>query len=101
MLVPNKTDIDGLRYTVSFSAVNQRFEIRDERIENSLPVDDLHDTPYFYYHFNGGRPYLNVKEKKGNAVKRYLQTEEIDLEKSILSQRKDPDQYPEITYGHL
>jgi predicted ATPase len=101
VLVPNKTGIEGLRYTVSFSAVNQRFEIRDERIENSFPVDDLHDTPYFYYHFNGGRPYLNVKGKKENAVKRYLQTEEMDLEKSILSQRKDPDQYPEITYAGL
>lgn len=99
VFVPNKADIDGFRYTISFSAVNQRFEIRDERIENSLPVDDLHDTPYFYYHFNNGRPYLNVKGTKGTLVKkRYLQTEEIDLEKSILSQRKDPDQYPEITY---
>lgn len=36
---------------------------------------------------------LNVK-----GDKRSLQQEDVDLEKSILSQRKDPDQYPEITY---
>jgi predicted ATPase len=36
---------------------------------------------------------LNVK-----GTKRSLQQEDVDLEKSILSQRRDPDQYPEITY---
>lgn len=82
----------NLRYRLSFTAVSQRFEIVDEQIENELP-DEGHPQPYFYYHFNNGRPALNVK-----GTKRALQHEDVDLEKSILSQRRDPDQYPEITY---
>lgn len=81
-----------LRYFLSFTAVDQRFEIVDEKIEHEKPVDG-HPRPYFYYHFNNGRPTLNVKDGK-----RTLKQEDIDLEKSILSQRRDPDQYPEITY---
>ena len=83
----------NLRYSLSFTEVGQRFEIVDEQIENEKPIDANHPRPYFYYHFNGGRPVLNVK-----GVDRSLQEEDVDLEKSILAQRRDPDQYPEITY---
>ena len=83
----------NLRYRLDFTEVGQRFEIVDERIEDEMPSSAQHDKPYFYYHFNHGRPTLNVKEKV-----RALQHEEVDMEKSILSQRRDPDQYPEITY---
>ncbi|WP_038903168.1 MULTISPECIES: AAA family ATPase [Dickeya] len=82
----------SLRYQLSFTEVAQRFEMVDERIENEHPAGG-HPEPYFYYHFNNARPTLNVKNKK-----RALQLEDIDLEKSILAQRRDPDQYPEITY---
>lgn len=81
-----------LRYSLSFTEVSQRFEIKDEKVEHEKP-DTGHHQAYFYYHFNHGRPTLNVK---GN--KRVLQEEDVDMEKSILSQRRDPDQYPEITY---
>ena len=83
----------NLRYLLSFTEVGQRFEIVDEKIENEKPQTNNHSCAYFYYHFNGGRPALNVKGEK-----RSLQQEDVDLEKSILSQRRDPDQYPEITY---
>lgn len=82
----------NLRYLVSFTEVAQRFEIKDERIENEKP-DASHPGPHFYYHFHGGRPILNVKGKK-----RVLLRGHIDVERSILAQRRDPDQYPEITY---
>lgn len=81
-----------LRYQLKFTEVAQRFEIVDERIENEQP-DIGYQKPYFYYHFNNGRPTLNVK-----GHQRSLQQEDVDLEKSILAQRRDPDQYPEITY---
>jgi predicted ATPase len=81
-----------LRYCLAFTEVGQRFQITDERIENVRPTNK-HPQAYFYYHFNNGRPVLNVKEQK-----RALQQEDVDLEKSILSQRRDPDQYPEVTY---
>jgi predicted ATPase len=81
-----------LRYVLSFTEVAQRFEILDERVENESP-DVGHDKPYFYYRFENGHGVLNVKGRE-----RRLQHEEIDPTVSILAQRKDPDQYPELTY---
>lgn len=81
-----------IRYVLSFSEVGQRFEILDERVENEQP-DCGHSNPYFYYRFQNGHGVLNIK---GNE--RRLQHEDIDSTASILSQRKDPDQYPELTY---
>lgn len=82
----------SLRYVLSFTEVANRFEIRDERVENERP-DVGHNQPYFYYRFENGHPVLNVK-----GDERRLRHEEIDPTASILSQRKDPDQYPELTY---
>lgn len=81
-----------LRYVLSFTEVGQRFEIVDERVENASP-DHGHQNPYFYYKLENGHGVLNVK---GNQ--RRLQHEDIDPVASILSQRKDPDQYPELTH---
>jgi predicted ATPase len=81
-----------LRYVLSFTEVGQRFEILDERVENESSYPG-HDDPYFYYRFENGRGLLNVKGRE-----RQLQREEIDPTVSILAQRKDPDQYPELTY---
>lgn len=81
-----------LRYLLRFTEVGQRFEMVDERIENVEP-DAGHKKPYLYYAFQNGKPVLNVKGKK-----RRLQHEDIDPSASILSQRKDPEQYPELTY---
>ena len=82
----------NLRYVLGFSEVGQRFEIQDERIENETP-DVGHAKPYFYYRLENGHGVLNIKGQQ-----RRLQHEEIDSTASILSQRKDPDQYPELTY---
>ena len=91
-VLPNPMKPPLLRYVFSFTEVIQRFQIVDERIENSQP-DFGKDTPHFYYRLENGRPVLNVRGKK-----RSLQREDIDIERSILAQRRDPDQYPEITY---
>ena len=93
VVVANPHGPQNLRHVLSFTAVGQRFVIVDEKIENELPVDNSHPGPYFYYRYNDGRPTLNVK-----GDRRALRQEDVDLEKSILSQRRDPDQYPEITY---
>lgn len=81
-----------LRYVLSFTEVGQRFEIVDERVENEAPYE-RHINPYFYYKFENGHGVLNVKGEQ-----RRLQREDIDPTASILAQRKDPDQYPELTY---
>ena len=82
----------NLRYVLSFSEVGQRFEILDERVEHEQP-DYGHTNPYFYYRFQNGHGVLNIK-----GHERRLQHEDIDSTASILSQRKDPDQYPELTW---
>ena len=81
-----------LRHFISFTAVNQRFELIDESIENSKP-NPGEDAPYFYYRYENNHPVLNFKDGR-----RELRRETVDPEQSILSQRKDPDQYPELTW---
>lgn len=82
----------NLRYILGFTEVNQQFLITDERIEGEQP-DHGHHRPYLYYEFLNGHGVLNIRGEN-----RKLQHEEIDPVQSILSQRKDPDQYPELTY---
>ena len=91
LVLDNPRHSNKLRYVLSFTQVAQHFQIVDERIEDELPSPG-HDKPYFYYHFNHGHPTLNVQGEH-----RSLQQEDVALERSILAQRKDPDQYPEIT----
>lgn len=81
-----------LRHVLRFRAEDQAFRLADERIENETPHHNQ-KQPYFFYHFDAGRPTVNVKGKK-----RQLITESIEPDISILAQRRDPEQYPEITY---
>jgi predicted ATPase len=45
-----------------------------------------------FFAYENGRPMLNVRGKR-----QMLRPEEINPQKSVLSQRKDPEQYPELT----
>jgi predicted ATPase len=92
VVIDNPIGMKDLRYVLGFTASGQRFEIVDERIENATALT-LDQLPHSYYDFDGGQPVLNIKGEK-----RQLQRQDMDLEKSILSQRRDPDQYPELTY---
>ena len=82
VVIDNPLGVQDLRYALAFTAAGQRFELVDERIENDNPRPGQ-AQPYFYYRFNEGRPVLNVKSEK-----RELKREDVDLERSILSQRK-------------
>lgn len=92
----NSANERNIRYALAFSSVQQRFEIQDERIEDELPLLG-HSDPYFYYHLNNGRPYLNVQDDQGGR-RRELRSEDIDFSASILSQRRDADMYPELAW---
>ncbi|MFZ0477575.1 MAG: AAA family ATPase [Terriglobales bacterium] len=81
-----------IRYRLAFTKVGPLLKIVDERIENEKP-DVGHEQPYLYFDYNGGRPVLNVSDQQ-----RHLRREEVNPQQSILSQRQDPDQYPEVTY---
>ncbi|MCW8208229.1 chromosome segregation protein SMC [Verminephrobacter aporrectodeae subsp. tuberculatae] len=92
VVIDHPGEINNLRYSLSFTEVSQRFELIEERIERAEP-DPGHTKPYFYYRFEDGHGILNVKNED-----RRLRREDIEPNQSILSQRKDPDQYPELTF---
>ncbi len=90
-----------LRHRLSLTMNAQRAELVDESIENERS-DGLsgREDVYFYYRYQNGRPVLNVKAAAGpeRGTHRQLRREDLPLDQSVLSQRKDPDQYPEVTY---
>ncbi|MBN2497787.1 MAG: AAA family ATPase [Deltaproteobacteria bacterium] len=81
----------AVRYRLVFGAEGDSFVLLDERLENAEPCHG-ETKPYFYFGYENGRPMLNVKENR-----RELRREDIDRTQSIVSQRKDPDAYPELT----
>lgn len=89
----------NLRYCFRFTVSNKRFEIVDESIETEKPFSS-HQKPYIYYNYENNHPVLNIKttDATGERIMRQLQREDVDPEKSILAQRRDPDSYPEITW---
>ena len=113
-IVENPQGSQALRYWLGFAERGQRFELIEERIENEQS-DEGREEPYIYYNQKGGQAFLTYKGETGldptveATVKakyphvrlrlgRYdLRPEEVKLDQSILSQRKDPD-LPELTY---
>jgi predicted ATPase len=90
-VLANPNGPDDLRYVLSFTEVAQRFEIQEERIENASAVEGHSKHPY-HYRFKNGRGVLIAQ----GQIRRLLR-DDIDPAASILSQRKDPDQYAEVT----
>jgi predicted ATPase len=90
-----KNTTAALRYRFDFTESANRFEIVDERIENA-EASPGRDEPYFYYHYENNQPVIKME---GEELPRFLilRREDIDPEKSILAQRREPVIYPEIT----
>lgn len=91
-----------LRHVIRFTKTGQRFELVDEAVENEKSRFADED-PYFYYRYQDGHPVLNIRTgtespSEPERHERNLQRQDVSLEQSVLSQRKDPDQYPELTY---
>jgi len=93
-----------LRHKISFTMVGQRFELVDEAVENERPESLRLEDVRFYYRYFNGHPVINVYTGRTDEAvwrsrsERKLRREDLALDQSVLSQRKDPDQYPEITY---
>jgi predicted ATPase len=81
------------RYQLEFMAHNARFRILGELLEN-----DSGPGPYSYYSFSGGSGSIKtlIPDRK-ERIDRKLDSKDISLEQSFLSQRKDVDLYPEAT----
>ena len=95
MVVDNVKGKPPLRHVIEFAERGQKFELVDERIENAEPHPDKPSNMDFYYRFQRGRPVLNI----GGKASREVRLDEVASDESILSQLKDPRQYPE--FAHL
>lgn len=85
-----------IRHRLCFGEHGKRFELRDEAIECASPRREK-AGPEFFYRFQRGTPVLNaLNEADGSHRERPLRREDLDPERSILSQRRDPDLYPEL-----
>ena len=89
-----------LRYRLKFTAVRSRVEVVDEAVEDTErdPRRPYVDDVYFYYRFQHGHPALNVRGDTGDSTVRRLRREDLSPDQSVLAQRKDPEQYPEVTW---
>jgi len=93
-----------VRYRLQLARVGYQLELSDEVIENVEKTHCNARDVFFYYRYQKGRPVLSVCREhqtpgdQHGSYQRELNREDIDPYQSILSQRKDPDLYPEVTY---
>jgi predicted ATPase len=90
-----------LRYKLAFTESGQRVEVIDEAIEDPRPDRPNLPDVRFYYRFQQGHPVINVRGngKNGQYKERRLERDSLPPDQSVLSQRKDPDLYPELTWA--
>lgn len=81
-----------IRYALEFGATGASFTVLDERLENADP-DGGKSKPYFYFGYEAGKPTINTKANQHRELERAA----IDPTQSILSQRRDPETYPELS----
>jgi predicted ATPase len=86
--ITKSADDKPVRYRVEFGSEGGSFVVLDERIEN----EKGDPKPYFFFGYEKGRPMINVAGKR-----RALERADIDRTQSILSQRRDPENYPEVS----
>ena len=92
VLAANAPTQRSLRHRIEFSEVGGRVEVLDEAIEEVTPASGETDV-YFYYRYQRGHPAINVAGER-----RHLRRETLLSDQSVLAQRKDPDQFPEVTW---
>lgn len=99
VLVAGNDPIPDLRYRLSFSASGTRTEVTDEALEEREKRRDAERDVFFYYRFQSGHPVINTRTAgKHGWSQRALQRQSLVPDESVLSQRKDPDLYPELTW---
>lgn len=84
-----------LLYRLAFTSVSSRSELVSEVISTEEPYEG-YDEPYLYYDYQNGAPVVNVLVPSRKP--RRLEREDVRPNQSILSQRRDADHYPELTW---
>ncbi len=91
----------ALRYKLSFTQAGSRFELSDEVVEDGKQWTGGEGQPvtHYRYRFENGPPMIHmVTINPENRLQRRLQWDDVKPDQSILSQRRDPKTYPELTY---
>ncbi|MDA8387307.1 MAG: AAA family ATPase [Nitrospiraceae bacterium] len=103
-IIQDTQQIRDLRYLLSFTASGLRTEVTDEVLEEKEKRRPWEDDVFFFYRYSAGRPVINVCEivegecPSGSRKIRHLERQSLVPDESVLSQRKDPDLYPELTW---
>lgn len=92
-LVESHQGGQNLRYALSFTEVRQRFEIVSEAVDREAAGPERDPAPSACYRYHAGRGLLASSGKK-----RKIALDDLDPTLSILAQRRDPVQYPELTH---
>jgi predicted ATPase len=108
--------IPDLRYRLAFAAAGQRIEVVDEVLEETAKRYANEADLYFYYRYQAGRPVINTCQATTTTTPppttttttgpqlvntrafRQLTRDSLVPDESVLSQRKDPELYPKLTW---
>lgn len=91
-VVANPEGSQPLRHALAFQAVGQNFGLVQESVQ-SCQNNDRQESPEVFYHYAQGKPTIRV-QAGGGAIYRNMDPSSLDLDRSILAQRRDPDIYP-------
>lgn len=98
-IIQGDHSVRDMRYLLSFTASGSRTEVSDEVLEEQEKRRPAEPDVFFYYRFLAGRPVINVRDRgKKGWSERHLERQSLVPDESVLSQRKDPDLYPELTW---
>lgn len=115
-VITGEQPIPELRYRLTFAAAGQRTEVVDEVIEEPDKRFASENDVYFYYRYQHGHPVINVRQTTTTTTPpphtnaptsppttnarlwRQLTRTSLFPDESVLSQLKDPDLYPELTW---
>ncbi|MDR3707383.1 MAG: AAA family ATPase [Capsulimonadaceae bacterium] len=84
-------------HLLNFRPEGQLFQLTDESVKT---VQAIGESERYSYHLLGSKPSIKLKQftKIGSGEWVTMRAGTVDTNASILSQRQDPDQYPEITH---
>ena len=84
---------DLIRHSIEFCAESQRFVLLDERIGKDVTYPSQPDGFYFYRILRG-TPLLMIQDR---GDQRFLEVKDVAQDESILSQRRDPEHYSQLS----
>jgi predicted ATPase len=86
----------ALRHRIAFGSAGHGFSLINERLENAVAQ---HGQPIvsFYYRPQPGKHVVSVRVQR-QLRERILSQDSLEIDRSILAQRRDPDIYPELAW---